>query len=156
LVVADTSQVPPADNGMSEPETTKPATHQVAPEDGLLKIVASYYPDNKEIGYDAVILANPRITNEDIIFSGQSITLPGVDKRNNIIILDNKEHFAIFKRYYNASQAEKAEARLKELQLRYMVRETQLPDDNKIYRIFLGGYGSKEELKKAMALAEKN
>jgi hypothetical protein len=106
------------------------------------------------VGYDAIILANPRITNEDMIYSGQTITLPKVDQ-NNIISL-GKKYFAILDRYYNSAQAAKAGARLKELQLHYLVRETSLPNDVKVYRLFIGGYDSKEELKKALGLAEQN
>jgi len=148
---AEASRVNKPEEQASEPESNRPATHQVTREDNLLKIVATYYPDNKEFGYDAVILANPRINDEDIIYSGQIIALPKLDK-GNIITLDNKEYFRIFGRYYSSSQAEKVGARLKELQLRYVVRATELPDATKVYRIFLGGYERKDELKKAMTL----
>jgi hypothetical protein len=152
LGVADTSHLSPAAEAAKEAETAGPAAHQVAREEGLLKIVATYYPAKKEIGYDAIILANPRITDEDVIYSGQTIALPKVDQ-NNIITL-GKEHFGMFNRYYNSAQAAKAGARLKELQLHYLVRETSLPGDVKVYRLFIGGYDSKEELKKALGLAE--
>ena len=149
--IAETSRVNKPEAPVSAPETNRPAAHQVAREDNLIKIVATYYPDNKELGYDAVILANPRITDEDVIYSGQTIVLPKLDK-GNIITLDNKENFRIFGRYYSSIQAEKVGARLKELQLRYVVRTTELPDATKVYRIFLGGYESQDELKKAMTL----
>ena len=152
--LADTSPPPSPEAGESQPETAKPAVHQVAREDGLLKIVGTYYPNNKEIGYDAVILANPDITNEDVIYPGQNLALPQINKDDNVITLDNKEHYAILKRYYTSAQADKAGARLKGLQLNYVVRETRLPGDVKVYRVFLGGYESTDELKQAMALAE--
>lgn len=154
LGVPDLPKVPQPEEPESPPETGKPATHQVTREDGLLKIVATFYPDDKEIGYDAVILANPHITDEDVIYSGQIISLPRVDKKNNVITLDNKEFFGFFRRYHNSTQAAKAATRLKELQLHYVVRETILPDGTKEFRVFLGGYDSKEELRRAMALAE--
>ncbi len=47
-------------------------------------------------------------------------------------------------------------ARLNELQLHYLVRETSLPNVVKVYRLFIGGYDSKEELKNALGLAEQN
>jgi hypothetical protein len=147
--IADASPANKPEEPAGEPETGGLATHQVAREDNLLKIVATYYRDNKELGYDAVILANPRIADEDVIYSGQSIALPKLDK-SNIITLSNKEHFRIFGRYYSSVQADKVGARLKELQLRYVMRATELPDATKVYRIFLGGYASKEELTKAM------
>ncbi len=103
--LADTSPPPPPETGASQPETARPAVHQVAREDGLLKIVGTYYPNNKEIGYDAVILANPDITNEDVIYPGENLALPQINKDDNVITLDNKEHYAILKRYYTSAQA---------------------------------------------------
>jgi type II secretory pathway predicted ATPase ExeA len=156
LPVASTPPAPPSPEPASEPESSRPATYQVAPEDGLIKIVGTYYPDEKEIGYDAVILANPRITNEDIIYPGQTLSLPKVDKSNNIITVGGKDHFGMFGQYYNSTQVEKTVSKLKELQIPYVVRETEIPDEGKIYRIFVGAYESLDELKKAMAQAEKN
>jgi type II secretory pathway predicted ATPase ExeA len=152
--LADTSPVTPPETGASQPETARPAVHQVAREDGLLKIVGTYYPDNKDIGYNAVILANPDITNEDVIYPGQNLALPQISKDGSVITLDNQEHYALLKRYNTAAQADKAGARLKALQLPYVVRETRLPGNVKVYRVFLGGYASTDELKKALALAE--
>jgi hypothetical protein len=139
-----------------EPESAKPDTYRVAPEDGLLKIVSIYYPGDKEIGYDAVILANPRITNEDIIYPGQTLALPKVDKTNNIIMVGGKEYFKIYGQYYNAAEVARAASKLKELQLHFVVRETEIPDAGKVYRVFLGGYESQSDLKKAMDLLGNN
>ncbi len=156
LSLATTPPAPQPGAAATEPESTKPATYQVAPEDGLLRIVATYYPDDKEIGYDAVILANPAITNEDFIYPGQTLTLPKVNKNDRIITIGGKEYFKIYGQYYSSSQADKAVSKLQELQLRFVVRETEIPDAGKIYRIFLGGYDSPGDLKKAMALIGKN
>jgi general secretion pathway protein A len=147
---------PPAEPEPSEPESAKATTYQVAPEDGLLKIVSTYYPDDKDIGYDAVILANPRINNEDFIYPGQTLTLPKVNKGNDIISIGSDEYFKIYGLYYNSSDVTKAIAKLKELQLHFVVRETEIPGEGKIYRVFLGSYGNADELKKAMALLGKN
>ena len=114
-----------------------------------------YYPNDKEIGYDAVILANPPITNEDILNPGQKLSLPDVDKSDNVITLANNEHFGLLKQYNNSSEKEKTVAKLKELQLPFMVRETRV-QGVKIYRIYLGGFARADDLKSALALAEKN
>jgi general secretion pathway protein A len=143
--------VPQAAETPAEPESAKSTTYQVAPEDGLLKIVSTYYPDNKDIGYDAVILANPRINNEDFIYPGQTLTLPKVDKSNDVITIGGKEYFKIYGLYYSSAEVARATAKLKELALHFVVRETEIPGAGKMYRVFLGSYGSPEELKKAMA-----
>jgi hypothetical protein len=155
LTAPTPSAVPPSPEPAPKPEVTKPTVYQVAPGEGILKIVATYYPDNKEIGYDAIILANPEITNEDNLYPGQKLSLPQIDKSNNAITLENNEHFAIFKQYYNSSDKEKAVSKLKELQMPFVARETRV-QGVKVFRIFLGGYASIDGLKKAVSLAEKN
>ncbi len=140
-----------------EPEGARlTTTYTVTPEDVLIKIVANHYPGNKEIGYHAVILANPHISNEDRIYQGQNLLLPKVDGITKSISINNRQHFEFFRQYYVAAQADRAAAKLKELQIKYLVRETLLPDSIKVYRIFLGDYESTAELKKAVALAEKD
>ncbi len=157
LTKEETAAAPPSDNQVTEPEIPKETTHKVSPEDGgLLRIVAAYYPDDPGIAYDAVILANPPIDNEDIIYPGQILSLPKVDKNDQVITLSNNQHYWIYKIYYNSSDVEKVLSTLRERQVRCLVRETLLPDAGKIYRIFLGGYDSKEELKEAIALTKKN
>lgn len=141
----------------AEEATPRPPIHRVAPEDGgLLRIVADYYPDMQEIAYNAVILANLEINNEDVIYPGQKLSLPEVEKNNNVITLNNNQHYSIYKQFYTSSQVEPATARLSDQGIRHVVRETRLPGAGPIYRIFLGGYDSKEELEKARAAAEKN
>jgi type II secretory pathway predicted ATPase ExeA/LysM repeat protein len=153
---ATTPPVPQAGEPPAEPESAKTTTYQVAPEDRLLKIVSTYYPDDKDIGYDAVILANPRIINEDFIYPGQTLKLPKVDKGTNIITIGGHEYFKIYGQYYSSLEVTRATAKLKELQLHFVVRETEIPGEGKIYRIFLGSYDSTNELKKAMAMLGKN
>ncbi|MFZ2087993.1 MAG: AAA family ATPase [Desulfobaccales bacterium] len=157
LTVAGLSEeLPPPEDQAPEPESSQPTTsYQVAPEDGLLRIVASRYPEDKELGYNAVILANPQITNENVIFPGQSLLLPRVDKNSRAITINNKQHFAFFKQYYAAPQVDKATAKLSDLLIKYQVRETILPDNIKTYRIFLGDYENQVDLAQAAVLAEK-
>jgi len=154
LAVADTSRVPPAAEEAAKSQGPLPSTYEVAPEDGLIRIVAAHYPDAKELGYDAIILANPQIDNEDFIYSGQRLALPLVDKNTNVITLNNHEHFMVYGHYSSRAQVQKVVARLTELQVRHLVRETALPGAGPVYRIFLGGYETLADLQKAMTLAE--
>jgi type II secretory pathway predicted ATPase ExeA len=157
LTREETATVPPPDNQAPAPETPRAAAHKVAPEDGgLLKIVAVYYPDDQEIAYDAVILANPRIANEDIIYPGQNLSLPKIDKEDQVITLSNNQHYRIYQTSFISSEVERAVSTLKERQVPFLVRKTWLLNAGPIYRIFVGGFESKEELKEAMALAKKN
>jgi type II secretory pathway predicted ATPase ExeA len=148
---------PPSSPETAEPEASGPETHRVATEDGgLLRIAAARFPEARDIGYDAVILANPQIKDEDVIYKGQVLIIPQVDINRKIITLPDKQHFAMYQRYYTSSQMEKDLTKLKDLQLKFIVRETTLYGDQKVYRIFLGGYDTKEELQKALELVKKN
>jgi type II secretory pathway predicted ATPase ExeA len=157
LPQAEAPAVSPPEPQAPEAQALSPDTHRVAPEDGgLLRIVAGYYPDQPEIGYNAVILANPEINNEDIIYPGQKLSLPEVNKNNKVITLNNNQHFSIYKQFHSSSQVKQTTDRLQEQGIRYLVRETRLPGAGPIYRIFLGGYENQEDLQAAMAATEKN
>jgi len=156
LPQSEASVAPPPETPAVEAETTRPAMHRVAPEDGgLLKIVAGYYPDEQNIGYGAVILANPQIKNEDVIYPGQKLLLPKVDN-HAMITLDNNQYYCLYKLFHSSTQVEQTTARLKKQDIHFLVRETYLPDAGPIYRIFLGGYDNKVKLEEAMVIAEKN
>jgi type II secretory pathway predicted ATPase ExeA len=157
LTAADTPSVPQPSHQATDPKISEPGAHWVASEDGsLLEIVAAHYSDDKEIGYDAVILANPHLVKEDMVQKGQTLIFPHVDKHNKIITLSPQQHFALLHNFSHLSQVETTISRLKDRNLRFITRETLFPDNNRSYRIFLGGYESINDLKGAMALAQKN
>jgi len=133
-----------------------PISYKVAAQDGLIRIASTYYPNNKDIGYDAVILANPRINNEDFIYQGQTLTLPKVDNSTNIIALGSNEYFKMYGLYYSAAEVARATAKLKNLELPFVVRETEIPGAGKIYRVFLGSYSSPADLQNAVAKLGRN
>lgn len=47
--------------------------------DTLAKIAAAQYPRNPELGFKAILLANPTIVKPDQIIPGQTLVLPGLD-----------------------------------------------------------------------------
>ncbi len=146
---------PPSPPETAEPEASGAGTHRVSTADGgLLKIAAARFPKARDIGYDALILANPQIDDENYIYKGQVLIIPYVENNSKVVTLPNKQHFAMYQRYYNSSHLEKDLAKIKDLQMKFTVRETTLYGDQKVYRIFLGGYDTKEELQKAMALVQ--
>jgi type II secretory pathway predicted ATPase ExeA len=132
-----------------------PISYRVTAKDhNLRKIVAAHYPKNKKYGFVAIILANPQITAEDLIYSGQIITLPEVNNSNNIIKLNDSKYYLLYNRYSNVSKFNKALSKLKKLKIRYLTRETQHSTAGKIYRIYLGGYETEEDINKILTLVE--
>ncbi|MGQ9687494.1 MAG: ExeA family protein, partial [Desulfobaccales bacterium] len=69
---------PPSQASETQPAESK--IHQVSAADGgLLRIAAAHYPSDRETGYDAIILANSEIENENIIYVGQFLVMPQID-----------------------------------------------------------------------------
>jgi hypothetical protein len=140
----------PADSG-NKPVTLR--THQVTDEDGnLSRIVSKYYQDDKKLALAAILLANPQIPSENLIYVGQSLTLPEVDK--SVISLADKKHYALYNQYADEAHLKQAVERLTKNQVRFVIRETQEPGGRKDYRIFIGGYEQKADLQRARTIAE--
>jgi len=132
-----------------------PISYRVTAKDhNLGKIVAAHYPNNKKFGFVAIILANPQITAEDLIYPGQILTLPEIDKSNNIIKLNDCRYYLLYNRYSNVSEFNKALSKLKKLRIRCLTRETQHSTAGKLYRIYLGGYEREEDIKEILTLIE--
>jgi len=147
-------QVLPGPESSPEPKATPSATYQVTSADNLSRIVAKHYPDDKLLGFAAVLLANPPIIEEDIIYPGQVILLPELNPLDQVITVNGKRYYLLHKYYGSTAPLQKTIARLKEHQLQFLVRETQHPEAGTIYRLFLGGYEREMELKEAIKVAE--
>ncbi len=147
---------PPAPGGQAvESEWTSPGQYEVSAKDrSLNKIVAAHYPHNVKFGFVAVLLANPQIIAEEIINPGQILILPKMHKKNNYIQLNDNLYYLLHKRYNDEVQLNKMTAKLKELKIRYLVRESEHHTAGKVYRIFLGGYAQESDLTKAEAALE--
>jgi type II secretory pathway predicted ATPase ExeA len=120
----------------------------------LFGIVAKHYPFNKKFAFPAIILANPEITDENLIFPGKNLYLPKMNKIGVITLGDNR-YYLLYKRYEDISKVNKAVSNLKEHKIRFLVRETRHPDVGEVYRIFIGGYESEDDLKSAAKMAER-
>lgn len=135
--------------------STSAVTYRVTDEDSsLTEIVARYYPFNKKIGFVAIILANPQINQENLIYPGMDLLLPKVNKTDNVIALKDNRHYLLYNRYVDVSIVNKIISMLKERQVRFLLRETRHPDAGQVYRIFLGGYEREEDLKQALMVVE--
>lgn len=126
-----------------------------AKDHNLGKIAAGHYPKNKKFGFVAIILANPQITAEDLIYPGQILTLPEMNKSNKIIKLNDCRYYLLYKHYSNVSKFNQALSKLKKLKIRYLTRGTQHSTAGKLYRIYLGGYEREEDINKILTLVEK-
>jgi len=157
ILRASTPQITPAPiTEAAEPKVLTSTTYRLTPKDvNLMKVAAKHYPDNKLIGFAAIILANPQITNEDLIFPGEELFLPNVKTKDKIIILNDNQHYLLYKRYSDVSMFKKTVSTLKQRQVRFKYRKTHNITDSNIYRIYLGGYEREDDLMNALTVAEK-
>jgi general secretion pathway protein A len=133
-----------------------PQDHRVTAEDGnLSRIISKFYPNNKEVGLAAVLLANPQITSSDLIYVGQQLILPNIKNTGKIFRLPDAKYYVYYDQYIRDSPRQRALKRLQERQVRFVVREAQ-ELGVKVYRIFLGGYDQETELHKAITLSAKS
>jgi len=153
---AGAAPAPQPDNQAAEPETPTSKTYRVTPEDlNLTRIAAKHYKHKNTIGFVAIILANPQITDEDSIFPGQDLLLPKVKPNEKIIMLNDNHHYLLYNRYSDISLVNKTLSKLNERKVRFQLRETRNIDAGNIYRLFLGGYEREEDLTEALAVAER-
>ncbi|MFZ2087724.1 MAG: AAA family ATPase [Desulfobaccales bacterium] len=140
------------------PERTAPLfqTHQVSDEDGnLTRILSKYYRgNNKDLAFAAVLLANPTITSQNLIYAGQKLILPSITNTDKIVSLPDGKYYAYYDTYLSDAARQQALKHLQERQVRLVVRETQ-ESGAKVYRIFLGGYDQKTDIEKAITLLAK-
>jgi hypothetical protein len=120
----------------------------------LTRIVDRNYPENQKIGMGAVILANPTIVREDIIYPGQTLFLPAINFANQTIRLQNHLFYAIYGTYRSTESLKEDTTWLAKKKIHFVVRNIKDSRGIAVHRVFLGGYATEEELKKVFRDAE--
>jgi type II secretory pathway predicted ATPase ExeA len=132
------------ESGVPGPGAT---VYTVSPQDkNLTSIVANHYLGNKKIGVEAVILANPSLTSENLIHPSERILLPRVDPDRSLIVLDDNLFYMPYGRYQPSPLLQQDLDRFKKLQVRYALRKTEDSANRVLYWIFLGGYEKEAQL----------
>jgi type II secretory pathway predicted ATPase ExeA len=150
-----TSEIRRASGTSGKSPTTKPKVPVkddrliVGQGDGLIRLAARHYRENKKLGLDAMILANPKITNENIISKGQTLNLPIINFPQQTIRLKNGSFFALYRRVNSPDSLKKETSELIRNQIPFKVTETKSAG-RVVYRLFLGGYGTEAELERTL------
>ncbi|MFI5330142.1 MAG: AAA family ATPase [Desulfobaccales bacterium] len=138
---------------IARPEESVPQTKWVVrSNESLAKIVTRHYRDSEQIGLEAVILANPDISNGDFITPGQILSLPKIDPTTGEIELPDKSLYVLYGIYTSAASLSNDLAWLAKRDLRYEVRETLGSNGVRLNHVFLGGYRQSQELQEARKL----
>jgi len=119
--------------------------------DNLTEIALQHYPNKKRSGIEAILKSNPQIDNRDLIYPGQVLVLPEIEKNSNPMRESGKKtetKFAVqICTLFNSSRTF-AKAYVNELKQKgypaYKI-ETKTKEGKVIYEIYIGKYGTKEE-----------
>jgi type II secretory pathway predicted ATPase ExeA len=136
-----------------KPQPVEPAIKHVIPHAGdtLSHIATRYYPEDSRLGEVAIILQNPRITNENLVVSGAALTLPKINFKNHIIQLQDKLFYYLYGRYTSQESFKKIASWLTFKKVKFLVRNSRSGPGGLIHRIFLGGYATSADLEKTLA-----
>ncbi len=118
--------------------------------ENLTRIAARHYPDDKRLGLVAIILANPSITNEDMIYPGQALSLPEVNFTKRTIRLGDNLFYALYGRCTSSESLKKDTSWLTKKKVRFIVTDIKDSKESVLHRIFLGGYDKEGELEEAL------
>ncbi len=158
--ISETSLQPkPVSETKKEAEKLESSSYRITKEDkSLTSIAARRYPGHEKMGIEAIILANPEIANENLIYPGQILHLPQIDFADNRIRWGDGLFYAPYGRYYSPLSLQRDLAWLEKEKVRYVVRKTRGTDGRTLHRVFLGGYeteGDLQEVQKGMVKKSK-
>ena len=135
---------------ISPPEESVPLTKWVVrSNESLSRIVTRHYRDSEQLGLEAVILANPDISNGDFIKPGQILSLPKINHTTGEIELPDKSLYVMYGIYTSATSLANDLALLAKRDLHYAVRKTRGANGVTLNHVFLGGYQKSQELQEA-------
>jgi hypothetical protein len=135
----------------TSPKVASAPTELIAQKgDVLNRIVGQKYPENRKLGLAAIILANPQITDEDKVYSGQVLYLPEIHFAKQQIRLKDHRFFVFYGDYLSAGSLKEVTAWLEDKKVDFVVRDTKDSKGNVLHRVFLGGYETEAELEQAL------
>jgi len=151
-----------SDAQLSEQQTVTSPKVIIQSGDNLTEIALQHYPHKESFGIEAILKSNPQIDNRDLIYPGQVLVLPEIEKRFNPMRESGKKtetKFAVqICTLFNSSKTF-AKAYVNELKQKgypaYKI-ERKTKEGKVIYEIFIGKYETKEEAETAARNFQKN
>jgi LysM repeat protein len=124
--------------------------------ESLYRIIARHYKQNQQIGLVAIMLANPEISKDYVIYAGQVLKLPQLDPKGNIIRLQDNLYYGLYGRYYSDNDLKDHTLWLQKKNIKFSVMNTQDVSKKNVHLVILGGYEKKEDLKIALQSVKTN
>jgi LysM repeat protein len=141
------AEVAPSPEPESLENSTQPSQIKIKKGATLSKIIGQNYPENQQIGLIAIMLANPEISKDYMIYAGQVIKLPQIDLTDNIIKLQDNFYYGLYGQYYSENDFKKHTLWLDKKSVKFIVRDTKDLAGKNVHLVILGGYEKKEDLK---------
>jgi LysM repeat protein len=141
------AEVAPSPEPESLENSTQPSQIKIKKGETLSKIIGQNYPENQQIGLIAIMLANPEISKDYMIYAGQVIKLPQIDLTDNIIKLQDNFYYGLYGQYYSENDFKKHTLWLDKKSVKFIVRDTKDLAGKNVHLVILGGYEKKEDLK---------
>jgi LysM repeat protein len=141
---------------MAGPASPPPRQILIKSGDTLMRIASQWYPDHGSQGLEAILRANPQITNRDLIYPGQVLTIPDLGRSAWAIQLREDLHYTFYGRFFSAVELQGALTRLVQNGVKHVVLSSMDAQGNTVYQIILGGYETVRELEGAQERARRN
>jgi len=132
--------------------STQPSQIEIKKGESLSIVISKYYPKNQQIGLVAIMLANPEISEDYLIFAGQILKLPQFDPTDKIIKLQNNLCYSLYGRFYSVKELNKSKSWLNKNNIKYLVWNTKDAKKKAIHLVIFGGYEKKDDLKIALQI----
>ncbi len=110
----------------------------------LLKIARIEYGVANNTIIDLIHMANPSIKNVDLIYAGQKIILPHIEKKDLIAKDENGNFHIHYASFYNFGQAQQSvQALINDNKEAFIIPSKQ--GDNLVYRVYIGIFKSQDD-----------
>ncbi len=140
-----------------EPDPGAPVPAQIVIKEGdcLTRIAAKWYPENVELGMEAIILANLKNSKEDLLHPGQVLFLPRLKAATRTIQLRDRLFYALYDRFRSFAQLQEVMPWLNHTKVRYLILNSIDSAGVTNHHVILGGYEREKDLEKALKSLER-
>ena len=116
--------------------------------DYLTRIAYGHY-GNSGLGLLAIILANRDEISNDLVYPGQNLYIPEIDKRQQTMRLQDGSYYAPYALISSPERLKEITSWLKKKQVSFLVIRSRDDAGKPLHRVVIGGYQSQQDLKQA-------
>jgi type II secretory pathway predicted ATPase ExeA len=122
--------------------------------DYIGKIAAQWYPENVDLGMEAIILANLKYSQENLLQPGQVLYMPRLNFAKKTMQMRDGLFYGLYARYRSFESLQQAMPRLNQSGVRYLILKSVDYHGTTVHRVILGGYEKEQDLGSALKRLE--